>query len=509
LDGRANLVHWSKDGSTIFFQISANLFMLNVPAREITKLTRFDEARVFEHGFSISPDEKQVAYVDRQDNRTDIWISGLRGEDPVRLTDDAPDDASPVWHPDGKRIIYNSDRNGVTQIFVVILASRRQAQLTLSDTSSRISDISIDGTKILYTSAKDDADLWAVSADSAKEQQITSALGVEFWPEVSPTGASIVYQSDRRLSTGGKLLSCALSTQTLDGQARVSQIAQDGFNPRWSPDGTRVAFLRSQAGNHSLFTSTADGADERRVAEGGIMFGGYSQLPFNRLQTHDYQWSRDGRSLIYSANRSGVWNIWQASADGSGEIQLSTNDDQKLLFFNPTFSPDGKSIAWSAMTAGTVDQRSWAIWVLVDGTARRIYQRDSIIRLVGWSPSSKSLIVKSVAGRIDTGLPDDVEIFEIDTQGNAGRSVATLKTSYFQNVALSPDGKTLAFVTRTASGDAIQIVTTAAKANQKTLVTGNDNRVYFSNLVFAPDGRTLFFGKQSNSQVISMIDNFK
>jgi len=509
LDGRARLVHWSRDGSRIFFKMGPNLYTLSIADRQVERLTGFDESQVFDHGFSVSPDEKQIAYIDRQNDRNDIWISGLRGENPVRLTDDAPDDTTPLWHPDGKRIIYNCDRSGVTQICVVFIDSKRQAQLSLSDTDSRISDISSDGTKILYTTTKDDADLWAVSLESGKEQQITKAIGVEFWPDVSPNGQAIVYQSDNRLSTGGKLLQSALSKQELNVEGRVSQLAQDGFNPRWSPDGSRVAFLRSQAGNHSLWISSADGADQRRISEGGVMFGGYSTLPYNRVQSQDYQWSSDSRTLVYSANRGGVWNIWQAAADGSGEKPITTNEERKLIFFNPIFSPDGTRIAWTAMTTGTPDQRSWAVWLHAEGAARSLYQRDSILRLVGWSASGQQLILKSASGKSDTGLPDDFEVFELDARDGAYRPLAALKAAFFQNVALSPDAALLAFVSRTSTGDAIQTLTLSRPGTPKTVAASNDDRVYFSNLTFAPDGKTLFFGKQSNSQVISIVENFK
>lgn len=239
------------------------------------------------------------------------------------------------------------------------------------------------------------------------------------------------------------------------------------------------------------------------------MFAGYSMLPYNRVQTDDYQWAPDGRSLIYSALRVGVSNIWQTFADGTGEKQLTANDDKKLLFFNPVFAPDGKNIAWSAMTTEAGDKRTWGIWMLSEGAARQLYQSNSVMRLIGWSQSGGQVIVKSVESKTDAiVLPNDFEVSEIDTNDNSRRPVAALKASYFQNVTLSPDRKTLAFVTRLASGDAIQTLT-VSKSLPKTVLRSNDSRVYFSNLVFAPDGKTLYYGKQSNLQVISMINNFK
>lgn len=510
LDRRGNLTCWSKDGSTIFFEMDQNLYTLNVTAREVSKLTNLDGAQNIRRDFSVSPDEKQLAYIDRQNDRSDIWRSGLRGENPIRVTDDAPEDSAPIWHPDGKRIIYNSDRSGIKQIWLAFLDGRPPAQMSMSDTDSLISDISKDGTKILYTTRKDDADLWSISTEGGKETQLTSAIGAEYWPDVSPKGEAIAYQAVRRLSTGGKLLNSVLMTQGARSDAKTSQLATDGFYPQWSPDGTNIAFLRSQSGNHSLWVTSADGVNEHPVSDGGVMFGGYSILPSNRLQTHDFQWSPDGRSLIYSALRGGVSNIWQTFLDGSGEKQLTANgsDDKKLLYFDPVFSPDGKNIAWSAMTSDAPDKRIWSIWVLSDGTVRELYHADSIMRLVGWSISGGRLIVKSVATKVDDPMPADFDVFELDPIDSKRLPLAALKTAYFQNVTISPDGKTLAFVTRSPSGDTIQTLT-GSNAVPKTVVSSSDNRVYFLNLVFGPDGKTLYYGKQANSQVISMINNFK
>ena len=508
LDSRGSLVHWSEDGATIFFKMSWNLYSLEIAAKEIRKLTSFDESRVMEHGFSVSPDETRIAYIDRQNGQTDLWVSGLNGQDPLRVTDDPHDDSMPIWHPDGKRIIYNSSRNGVNQIFVVFIDSKRQAQLSLSDTDSHVADISKDGTKVLYTTTKDDADLWSIPADGGKESQVTSSVGAEVWPDISPDGTKIAYQQDRRLSTARRLLNSVLVAGDVKSEDPVPQIAQDGFNIRWSPDGKNLSFLRNKSGNQSLWVISSDGLDERQVSEGGVMFGGYLQLPYNRLQSQDYQWSPDGGSLIYSAVRDGISNVWQTFLDGAGEIQLTRNSDKKLLFFNPVFSPDGKRIAWSGMTTDTPDKRIWSIWTTSDGAERALFQLNSIVRLLGWSASGEQLIVRSVGNKNDTGLPEDVSVFAIDLEGSGTRPLSTLKSSYFQNIALSPDRRSLAFVSRLSSGDSIQILG-IANPSPKTLVSGNDSRVYFSNLLFAPDGKTLYYGKQSNSQVISMIDNFR
>lgn len=504
------LVHWSKDGATIYFEMSQNLYALDIASKQMKKLTNFDEMRPMERGFSFSPDEKRIVYADRIDGQKDLWTADLNGENAKRLTNDAADDSDPIWYKDGERVIYNSDRNGIKQICLAFLDGEPPVQLTFSDSDSNVSDISADGAKILYTTTKEESDLWSANLDTGKESQITSDIGVEFWQAVAPNGETIAYQAARQSSLGDKWSQCLLLSQKIGGNRHQLQLADGGFNLRWSPDGNQIAFFRAQSGgNYSLWIMSATGGDARAVSTGGVVFGGYSMLPYNRLQTQDYQWSPDSRSLIYAAYRDGVSNIWQTPTDGAGEKPLTSNADKNLLFFNPLFSPDGTQIVWTAMTVGNPNQRTWSLWILNDGRARQIYQSESVLRLVGWSASGSELIVKSVERSKDLSLvPGEINLLQIDSEGGAARPLAKLDTAYFQNIALSPDRKTLAFVTRKSGSDTIQILPSTG-GTIKTLISSNDARVYFSSLVFAPDGKTLYYGKQANWQIISMINNFR
>jgi serine/threonine protein kinase len=508
-NGRGSLVHWSRDSSTIYYELFQNLYALNTASKEITRLTDLDTSHVIDRGFSISPDERSIAYANREGNQKDIWTSGLRGENPFRVTNDAHDDSGPVWHPDGKRIIFNSDRTGTKQICIVNVGGGQPRQLTVSDTDSFVSDVSQDGTKLLFTSTKDDADLWGIPIDgNGKEIQVTSDIGVEFWPDVSPDGRSIVYQAIKRASTGGKVLNCNLFTQNFDRDARLSQVAADGFGPLWSPDGGRIAYLRSDGGRNTLWVTSVNASDAQRVTEPGVLFGGWSLLPYNRVQKNDFQWSPDGSSLIYSAIRDGVSNIWQTQIDGSGEKQLSNNTEKTLLFFNPVFSADGQAIAWSGMTTSPPENPKWSVWLLSDGNVKQVGTYDFLTRLIGWTPDRR-LILRSVQSKREpSGVPGDFNIVELEPWTSDQRHLALIKDGYFQNIAMTRDGKTLAFVARSAAGDVVKTMS-LSNNSLKELVESDDNRVYFSNLVFAPDGKTLYFGKQANWQVISTINDFK
>ncbi len=508
VEGYGQLIMWSKDGKTLYFELRQNLYTLSVASKQITKLTNFDQSVPLSHDFSISPDERQMIYVDKKDGQKDLWKSGLQGENPIRLNDDEYEDGKPVWHPDGKRVIYNSNRSGVKQICLAFLNEKSNIQLTFSDSDNNVSDISADGSKILYQSAKDDLDLWRAGIDGGREFQLTSDIGVEFWQDVTPNGETLVYQGIRRTSVDDKLFNGLVLAQKISDDNQRIELTSDGYSPRWSPDGKQIAFLRLVSGKINLWLTSAIGGDARAVTQSGLVLEGFSVLPLNRWQKN-YQWSPDSRSLIYVANRNEFSNLWQVPIDGTGEKQLTDNEDKKLLFFNPLISPDGNKIAWTTMFIDAENKRHWGIEMLAEGKTTRIYQSDSALNLISWNSSGNELIFKSIERNSEIqNLPLDINIFRIASESDAPHLLSTIKDGYFYNIQISPDGKSLAFAAR-QNGNSVIGLMPLMGGTAKTLVSSNDTRVYFSNLSFAPDGKTIYYGKQANWQVISMISNFK
>lgn len=500
------LVAWSKDGKTIYFELNQNLYGLDVASKQTEALTNFAASSFALREFSLSPDNERIAYTDKQDEENDIWVMPLHGGQPVRLTNDRAEDNAPVWHPDGKRIIYSSVRNGVKQICVAYLDARSPVQITSGDNNQQVLDVSSDGAKILYSTARDESDIWGVKLDSGKEFQLTSDSGVELWPDVAPDSANIAYQASRATSVGANLFNCLILTQPTTPDSQQLQLATDGIEPRWSPDGSQLAFLRADKSLINLWTVRTTGGDAKPLTTGGILFGGFSLLPYNRFQTQDYQWSPDGRYLVYCAQRSDIANLWQVAADGSSTVQLSNNADPSLFFFNPIWSPDGQRLAWLALDA---KKNSWAVWLRAAEKSAPIFQSNSVLRLVGWSATGQDLLVKSLEGTDDTSTTlSDVNLFALPLTGAAPRPIARLKAAFVHNTQLSPDRKEIAFAARQDGEGSLQVIP-ASGGNARKIISSNDARVYFSNLTWSPDGKTLYYSKQANWRVISMIDHFK
>jgi eukaryotic-like serine/threonine-protein kinase len=503
------LVSWSKTGQ-IYFVSQGNLYSLQIANQQVAPVTNFDPAKLVDRSFGVSPDEQQIAYSDLQNGQSDLWVIPRSGGQPVRVTNDKPEDNQPVWTPENKRILYSSKRNGIKQVFLSYLDGREPVQLTINDNNTDVLDVSVDGTKILYATSREESDLWSVSIDQPKESQLTSDAGIELWPDVSPDGKSVAFQS-LATNSGQNLFRSLPQVKSLTAETPITQLAPDGFALRWSPNGKQVGFLRQQpGGTPNLWTVHASGGDAKPLTTEGVVFGGYSYLPYNRFQTHDFEWSADGSRLIYCARDGGKMNVWETTADGSSKKKLSNNEEGSVLYFNPTMSTDGKTVAWLALMQPHAGKKTvtWSIWMAEEGIGREVFQSDSVVGIVGWSDPDSQLIFKTISGvNSAPSVPTDVSVSLLDRKTGQQRLRSELKATYFHNVHLAPARNAIAFVTRQDGPDSLRLISTKS-GPVRTILTSNDPRVYFSSLNWSPDGKSILYGKQSTWTTFSMLDNF-
>jgi len=495
------LIAWTKTGK-IYFAGGGGLYSLNVATQDVSSPITTSEAN--DRDFAISPAEDRIAFTDRINGQTDIWVASLSGGAPERVTNDSAPDSNPVWTSDGKGVVYSSKRNGISQVCLARLDGRQPVQLTVNDTNTNVLDISSDGTKVLYSTERDESDIWSVRLDRAKETQLTLATGLELWPDAAADNQTIAYQANRAL-TGETLFNSFVMAKSLAGGTLDIQLAPDGFAPLWSPDGKQAAFLRNANNTIDLWVVHSTGGDAKQVTRGGVIFGGFAQLPYNRVQTQDFQWSPDSSRLIYCADVSGVTNVWQVGTDAAMPVQLSDNKDAGSRLFNPSWSPNGQHAAWLAYEPA---QKTSSIWVL-DGRPRQIIRSESVLGIIGWTANGEELVVKEIATRgRSPNTPGDVNLSAISIRDGKQRSLATLKTTYFQNIKLAPAKDQIAYVARPDGTDTL-FVMPATGGPAKSMLTSSDARVYLAAIAWSADGKTIYYGKQSSLTVFSMIDNFK
>lgn len=183
-------------------------------------------------------------------------------------------------------------------------------------------------------------------------------------PEGDPVGttytltATVRDQRGAAVSGGGQgqlSVTSASSAQvvysgiTSGGRPAIGVVGINGVNEHWilypdsgcgelalSPDGQRIAYVRGDGG---LYVANLDGSGETKIAASAAVSGASRPLA----------WSPDGSVITYASNN---YKIWTINADGTGNAMFAN----KVLAFDPMFSPDGRWILFSAYDGNVANQ---------------------------------------------------------------------------------------------------------------------------------------------------------
>ncbi len=509
-EGDVRLRFWSKNNK-LYYQLKNNLFALDVASRTVKQITNFDAQRSSIPPINISPDEATIAYVniDEKANQS-LMVMSAEGSNSRQVATDPNEIRNIVWHPDGQRILYSAPVEGAFQIFVASKNGSKPAQLTFGDKDAFALDVAANGAKILFGSSKEESDVWGVNVATVTEFSVASDMTSELWPDVSPDGKTVVYQSIKNLSQGDKLAKSSLLTKALGKESQPYELAAEGLLSQWSPNGKQLAFMRSVGENFNLFTVKNTGGEEKQLA-GGMLSVENSVLPYNRVQSSYFSWSPDSNSIVYVSKKGGQSNLWQVSADGTNDQQITDNGEANLVVSCPLWSSDGKHLAYTTkpnkIENGKLTYRV-CVFDVATKQSRNVFQAEKHLRLLGWSQDEKGLLLAVFPGKIVSGSPSEITLVQSSVEQPAQRNIASLQVAYYYNIHLSTDRKNIAYAAHQDGIDNVWLIP-ASGGIAKKITANNNARLYFSSLAWAPDGKAIFFGKQSRYSLLSMLTNFK
>jgi Tol biopolymer transport system component len=191
----------------------------------------------------LSPDQKRVAVARRDpQGHLDIWLYDLGRDALTRLTSFQPGiNSGPVWSPDSSRIVFNSNRNTIWDLYLKASSGAGTEELLLSSSESKLAtDWSSDDRFLLYSSLapKNKYDLWVVPLQGdRKPVPILQTEFNELHGQFSPNVHWIAYQSDQ----SGRPEVYVQAFPTSGGAVTVS--TGGGERPRWRSDGKELFYL--------------------------------------------------------------------------------------------------------------------------------------------------------------------------------------------------------------------------------------------------------------------------
>lgn len=296
----------------------------------------------------VAPDGKSVVFAVRVTNlaanrgMTDLWLVGTDGSGLRRLTSHTATDSSPRWSPDGKLIYFLSTRSGSSQI-------------------------------------------WQIAPGGGEAMQVTSTAADIGSFRLSPDGTRIAFSAE--VFPGKSMEETAAALEERSKKKASGRIYDELLFRHWDTwyDGRR---------NH-VFVIPAKGGPAVDVMKD--MNADAPSRPFGGAE--EYTFTPDGKSIVFTARDAGREEAWSTNfdlflvnADGTGRKNLTA--DNKAWDTTPSFSPDGKTLAYLAMERPGFEAdrfrimtRSWP-----DGATRALTQQwDRSAGELEWSSDSKSL----------------------------------------------------------------------------------------------------------------------
>ncbi len=188
---------------------------------------------------------------------------------------------------------------------------------------------------------------------------------------------------------------------------------------RWSPDGTRIAFARQSAGT-DVWVMDPTGANAINLTNGVGLYN----APFD--------WSPDGKRILFVSSRSGNLDVWAMSPDGSNQEQLTNTPEDEA---QASWSPDGTTIAVEREAGLGTD-----IWLMdADGSnLRNATNREKTDGAPSWSPDGTKIVYGSSFG-------PGTNIWVMDADGSNQKNLTNTTSGFNWDPAWSPDGNIVAF----------------------------------------------------------------
>ena len=333
---------WSPDGSHVAFIAGRDSLVSYATDDGSTMLLAPPDGRI-KHSPTWSPDGRRIAYVvgsngvafGFQLGGQTIWMVDADAGEPVRVTDASFVAYSPAWL-DNDHLLFVSIHDGPEEVYVVRVTAtgpRGAPQKVAGLTDAHSISYSAAGRQLAFAKTSVRQNIWSYPTGPgvtsiADGHPVTTENAVIEAHDVSRDGRRLVYSSNLRGNRD-------VYTRPVEGgtPTRLADSPDDEFDPRWSPDGTEIAFHVGvrKAQMIALMVVSADGASPRQVA--------------NAPSTWMPMWSPSGLQLAFSAGGGGEpMNTWVVSREAIGGAWGKARQLTDFACQPSDWAPDGSGV---------------------------------------------------------------------------------------------------------------------------------------------------------------------
>jgi Tol biopolymer transport system component len=425
---------------------------------QATRTARITTSRGTWISLDVSPDGQTIVF----DLLGDLYTIPITGGRATRLTHGLAYDAAPRFSPDGRRVVFVSDRSGSENVWIMSLDGRDTVQV-----SNRLSGMFIsptwtpDGNYIVVSRGQ----LWLYDVTGGTGTQLTQApagallLGPAFGPN-----PRYVYYAQRQggwqYNAGMPQVQLGVYDRETGTMTQITSRYGSAFRPAVSPDGRWLTYgTREDARTGLRIRELASGAERWLVYP--IQRDNQEAYPDLDILP-GYAWTPDSRAVVISYGGE----IWRVPVDGSRPVRIPFTVEAEValgpeLRFeypiedSPTFvarqirdavpSPDGRRVAFTVLDRVYVAD-------LAGGTPVRLTNLEVGEYWPAWSPDGSAIAFVTWSDDGQMG-----HLMRAPAGGGATPTRLTEVAAYYQRPAWSPDGRRIVAI-RSAARNAREAI---------------------------------------------------
>jgi Tol biopolymer transport system component/DNA-binding winged helix-turn-helix (wHTH) protein len=409
------------------------------------------------------------------------WIiSGSKGNSTtaykiVPFTSNLGSESQPAFSPDGNQIafVWKDEGSQFQHIFVKLIGSETPLQLTSADGDDYSPVYSPDGSSVAFMrTSGNDQGIYIVPVIGGPARKVYATQGSIEWDRGalswSRDGRTLIFPDGK--SANGPSSIYALNLDTLQARQLTSppRLWDGDYTPTFSPDGTRIAFVRSTEGYvRDIYVMPSSGGEPRAVTR-------------DQRQLSNLAWSADGNDIIFSSDRGGKFSLWRVSFKGGNPERLQVGGEDA---FAPAVASKGNHLAYAQRFAKwsiiQIDLGSQAtpkpVTKVLSGT-----QQDSAPQ---YSPDGSRIAFQSWRS-------GSQEIWTCLSDGSQLQKLSNFSGPLTGSPSWSPDGQQIVFDSRAGGHSHIYVVPLNG-GTPRAVTEGSANDIVPS---WSRDGKWLYFG---------------